>query len=168
MAQILWDASSLLKRYYLEAGSATGDALFADVSVRQASTVLGYAETYSILLRKRNAGVLAPINFDVAVTALEDEVLFSPAFDLIELDSAAILAGIPLMRRHNINASDAAILAAFLHYSRAQPLGGQICVMTASDQRLLWAAAAEGLGMMPEVMAPADVPARLAAPSPLP
>lgn len=84
MVQLFWDASSLLKRYHSERGSPTVDALFVDASVsKMTSTLLGYAETFSILLRRRNGRGLRASAFDVAATALEDEVLFDPAFDLL-------------------------------------------------------------------------------------
>ena len=58
-AQIMWDASGLVKRYYEEAGRTTVNAVFAAVPSRDMFvTPLGYAETYSILLRKHNGGIL--------------------------------------------------------------------------------------------------------------
>ena len=142
----------------------TVDAIFADTQVKKmASTVLGYAETYSILLRKRNMGRLDTLNFNISVTALEDEILFAREFELFTIDNAAILSGIPLMKRHNINASDAAILAAYLRYSQAQPSGSPRCLLIASDPRVLRAASAEGLVTLnPETVSPEAVPEILA------
>jgi len=56
---LFWDASGLAKRYSLETGSETVDALF---DLLPASSILttawSYAETFSILLRRRNDGRL--------------------------------------------------------------------------------------------------------------
>lgn len=165
MVQLFWDASSLLKRYYAEVGSETVDALFTDALVtKQTATVLGYAETFSILLRRRNSGSLTATTFNLAATALEEEILFGAEFDLLALGSDLILKGIPLMRQHNINSSDAAILAAFLRYSRAQTSDRPTCILVAADQRFLRAASAEGLATLnPESVSAAAVPAILAA-----
>jgi hypothetical protein len=54
-----WDASALVKRYLLESGSDTVNALFAAVPRdRMVTTPWGYAETYSVLLRRLNGGIL--------------------------------------------------------------------------------------------------------------
>jgi hypothetical protein len=67
------------------------------------------------------------------------------------------------MEQHNVNASDAAILALFLRYRRALPPGAPGCALVAADQRLVQAAQAEGLTTLnPEVVIPADVPTLLA------
>ncbi|MCC6442770.1 MAG: hypothetical protein IT210_04845 [Armatimonadetes bacterium] len=53
MPILLWDASALTKRYTLEVGSETVDALFEEISMSQmVTTFWGYAETYVSLLRK--------------------------------------------------------------------------------------------------------------------
>lgn len=68
------------------------------------------------------------------------------------------------MRQHNINASDAAILAALLRYDQARPPASPSILLVASDQRLLRAASPEGLATLDlEQVAPDAVPARLAA-----
>ena len=70
------------------------------------------------------------------------------------------LAGIALCDRHNLNASDAAILATYLEYARTVPTTR--CAVVSSDQRFLRAALAEGLrALNPELIAPPDVPAAL-------
>jgi len=59
MALIFWDASGLAKRYTAEIGQAAVNVVFSLAgSHRLATTPSGYAETYSILLRKLNGGVL--------------------------------------------------------------------------------------------------------------
>jgi len=54
---LLWDASGLVKRYLLELGSETVDAVFAEAAGSpMTATPWGYLETYAILHRRHNAG----------------------------------------------------------------------------------------------------------------
>ena len=66
------------------------------------------------------------------------------------------------MRRHNLNATDAALLTMLLE--QVPPGGGgPVCLVIAADQRLLRAAAAEGFATLnPEQVPAADVPGVLA------
>jgi hypothetical protein len=74
-----------------------------------------------------------------------------------------ILGGIDMIDRHNLNSADASILASFLGFAQVHP-PGTICIVVAADRRLLRAAQAEGLRTLnPELIAPADVPAFVAA-----
>lgn len=165
MPQPLWDASALAKRYAPENGSDTVDAIFVHVPQSQmVTTFLSYAETFSLLLRKQNRGDIGIPAFRTAVSSLQAETLDSPAFNLLTITDGSIVRGVEFMQRHNINASDAAILAAYLRYALTQPVSAGSCILVASDQRLLRAAAAEGLATLnPELIFPADVPALLAA-----
>lgn len=162
MALFFWDASGLAKRYILEDGNDTANALFtASPALRMATTPIGYAETFSILLRRRNGGLLDAPTFSVATASLQTEVL-SPRFDLFSVSDAAIFSSLALMRAHNFNATDAAILRTLLDYA-ASP-NAPVCVLVASDTRLLRAADAEGLPTLnPELVPAADVPDFLAA-----
>jgi predicted nucleic acid-binding protein len=55
MPALLWDASALAKRYVPEQGSRTVDALFENVALSQmVGTLFGYAEVFSVVLRKHN------------------------------------------------------------------------------------------------------------------
>jgi predicted nucleic acid-binding protein len=164
MALLFWDASALAKRYFGEVGSDTVNALFASLSSQEmASTAWAYAETYSMLLRRLNAGSLTPVAFTTSVTSLQAEVVNDPGFGLLPIDDAAIFASIFLMRKHNLNATDAAILTMLLDYVQSLPPVSRICVLVAADRRLLRAADAEGLKTVnPETLAVADVPSLLA------
>lgn len=164
MPWLFWDASALAKRYAPEIGTGTVDALFVEVPPSQmVLTFPGYAECYSTLLRKRNRGTISAATSAAAKSSLRLEVIDNPDFVVLEVDSAAVLAGMDLMERHNINSSDAAILATYQDYVSSLLTGGQPCVLIASDQRLLRAAAAEGLATLnPETVAAADIPSLLA------
>jgi len=162
--QLPWDASALVKRFYTETGSDTVNALFTFTpALQMASTYISYAETASILRRRFNRGDITLVAFNAVRNALANEVLHSADVSLMSVDDTAVLAGIALSDAYNINSSDAAILAVFLRYARSLPPTDPACVLVASDQRLLRAAAAEGLTILnPELLAVADVAAFLA------
>lgn len=160
MAVIFWDASGLAKRYTEEAGRATINAIFAAVPSRQMFiTPWSYAETYSILLRKRNGGILDSRAFATATNALRAEILGDTDFGLLSITDALVLGSLSLMQAHNINSADASILATYLRFQRA---AAEACLLIASDKRLLRAAEAERLtGLNPEEVAPDGVPGAL-------
>jgi hypothetical protein len=164
MLVLLWDASALSKRYALELGSDAVDVLFVEVPVAQmVTTFMGYAETYSVLLRKRNRGDITEPSFRSAVSLLQAEILDSADFALLTISDLAVLGGIEQIKRYNLNASDAAILTAYLSYASAESAAGSLCVLVAADQRLLHAARTEGLPTLnPELHPATDIPALLA------
>ena len=165
MPQLLWDSSALIKQYLPEPGRASVNALFAlSPAVPMAATYLTYAETAAALRRNVNAGNIQPAAFNSARVLLDSMVLNNPDFLLLSVDDAAVLAGVTLTDVHNLNSTDAAILAAYLRYARSQPAGNPVCVLVASDQRMIRTANAEGLQTFnPEAVAAADVAAALAA-----
>src|SRR5262249_16369040 len=122
------------------------------------ATFWGYAETHASLWRKRNRGGISPRSFRSAVTLLRAEMLLAATWELLAIDDAAVLAGIDLVERHNVNTTDAALLATYLRLAQAQPPGAGTSVLIAADQRLLRAAIAEGFTTLnPESIAAADV-----------
>jgi predicted nucleic acid-binding protein len=165
VALLFWDASALIKRYLPEAGSVTVDALFqARAHHAFATTPWSYAETYSALLRRMNSGQIRQQTWSVAVAALQAEVAGSPDFQFETVEDAVVFRSIALIRTHNLNATDAAILTLLLDHRQSLPPGSPPLVLVASDQRLLRAAAAEGLVTVnPEILHPAQVPGLLAA-----
>jgi hypothetical protein len=79
MALLFWDASALIKRYFIELGSDTVDAVYTHSSTHDmATTAWGYAETYSVLLWRLNGGILDLPAFTTAATALQAEVVDDP------------------------------------------------------------------------------------------
>jgi len=134
MPIILWDASGLIKRYGTEAGTPTVDAVFSLVLPSQMQvTVWGYAETFAILHRKRNSGILSNSAFNRATTKLQDEVLTARDFGLLSIEDDRVLAGLAHVTRHNLNSNDAAILASYLRFKRNLPPGSPVCVLASSD-----------------------------------
>ena len=163
MIRLAWDASALAKRYAAELGSHTVNALFAVIPLnRMLTTTLGYAETISVLTRKRNRGSLSGPLYTAALSVMDREILFSGQFTVLDVDRATVFAGIPLIRTRNIGATDSAVLAAFLAEADSARNDGDTLLLISSDRRLLRAAAAEGLGTLnPESVTPADLTAIL-------
>ena len=144
MPYLLWDASALAKRYTEEIGSPTVQALFAAAPRSEMiTTIWGYAESFSILMRRHNGGVISAKAFAKAASALENEFIFDAAPVVLSIDDDAILSGIAMMKKHNLNATDAAILVIFLRYVAA--FGLTSAVLIAADKRLIRAAQTEGL-----------------------
>jgi predicted nucleic acid-binding protein len=64
---LFWDASALAKRYVPEVGSDAVKALFAVQPPPQImGTVLGYAETFSVILRHHHRGTVSAATFATA------------------------------------------------------------------------------------------------------
>ena len=111
MYQLLWDASALAKRYTQEEGSEIVQELFVIIPLSQmVTTIWGFMETFSILLRRHNGGVIDSAVFAKAASALDNEFLSSSETFLLTIEDTVVLSGLPLMRKHNLNATDAAIL----------------------------------------------------------
>jgi predicted nucleic acid-binding protein len=162
MAQLFWDASALIKRYFVEQGSDTVDALFAAIPHQEMCTCpWGYTETYSLLVRRLNEKILNAATFTTAVTALQAEIVTDPDFGILPISENVIFGSTGIIRKHNLNATDAAILTMLLAY--LQQAGTPQCVLVASDKRMLRAASAEGLSTLnPQEIAVADIPVLLA------
>jgi len=159
MLLLLWDASALVKRYVPETGSDVVYELFAHTTTKQmVATFVGYGEAHAVLVRKRNRGELSVSSFRAAVTALQNEVINDPDFGVLDVESSAILAGLALVEKHNLNSSDSAILATFLRYAQLEAADGNRCLLLAADARLNRAARSEGLDALdPESVAVSDV-----------
>ena len=162
----MWDASAAAKRYVPEPGSETIDALFLQCSHwRMVFTVHGYSETYAILRRHRNANRISEKSYNVARSALHTEIIEGTFFELLSLGDKEVFGGLPLIDRHNLNAMDATILAAYLAARDALSSAEPFCILIASDHRLLRAAVAEGLSVLdPEAVSVDGLPALLNAP----
>ena len=157
MTRLLWDASALIKAFIDEEGSESADALFSNPRVAQSVTYLGYAETAAVLLRKLNGLQITRAHFREARQILRNSVLLSTGFDLVTVENADILDGMALTDRHNINTSDAAILAAYLRFARYPD--GEGAFLVVSDHRLGRAARSEGLSTLdPARVSPENLP----------
>jgi hypothetical protein len=84
---LFWDASALAKRYTPEVGSDAVDAFFREHPIHyHLTTVWSYAETYSILCRKRNDRQVTDDAFYAAANALEQDVMANARFHLLPVE----------------------------------------------------------------------------------
>jgi predicted nucleic acid-binding protein len=153
------DASALAKRYHQETGSDLVnhllDELLDSAPERVAVSPLVLSETIAVLTRHCNAGRIPGALFQRAAARV---LLEARVMDLQSVDNDVILASIPLISRHNINASDALYLHQALNLHHLLRLMEHELVLLASDQRLLRAAEKEGLAVLnPEEAKTADV-----------
>ena len=151
----------MAKRYFEEVGSDTVNALFTfSPAPSMATTPWGYTETYAILLRRKNAGVLDAATFSAAADQLRVEVVDKPDFGMLSITDEVVFASLSIIHKHNLNATDAAILAMLLSVLPSPPPTD--FVLVAADKRLLRAAEAEGMKTLdPETLSAADVSAFL-------
>ena len=158
MPLIFRDASALAKRYFHETGSPTANAIFAHASVDSMATTLpNYTETYSILLRRRNSGAISSSAFIAATSSLQSEVMTPTDFSVLSLPDAILLSSLSVIEKHNLNATDAAILTLLLAI-QAQNTHSSILLISA-DHRFLRAANREGFEILnSEMTLPVHIP----------
>ena len=156
MRLYFWDASALIKRYFAETGSDAADELFARVPLTDmVTTPWGYTETYLLLVRRRNEGILPLPDFVAAVTALQAEVVQSPDFRFLPVSDDAVFNSVNVIETHNLNATDVALLLTLLEY---QVISGDECVLIACDRRFLRSAEAESVKTInPQLVAASEV-----------
>jgi predicted nucleic acid-binding protein len=159
MNSFLLDASALAKRYSPETGSPRVDFLFDNTpSERLMCLMLGAAEVVSVLVRRRNGGLLPAAACAQGVTNLKSEVVDADAFNTLAAENDGIAAAMPLIDVHAINANDAVVLRLALDLAAQLRIDGNDLVLVAADQRLLRAARAEGLVTFdPETQTEADL-----------
>ncbi len=154
------------KQYAPETGTATVKALLNTTpTLDMALAYIVYAETAAILRRKteQRANEFTRRFHSVCAAYLEADILNSNRFTLLSTLDEDVLAVIVLSDAHNINSTDAAMLAAYLRYAEFVSEDEPVCVLVAADNRLIRAAEAEGLKTLnPETLAPDDLPAFLA------
>jgi predicted nucleic acid-binding protein len=155
------DASSLAKRYSLEAGVALVDDLFARMPrERLICLMLGAAEVASVLVRRRNGGRIPPAVFLQGMLNLTAEIINNPTFAALPAENDLIAAAVSLIETHSINSTDAVVLRLCLNLANDLRARGDDLVLVASDRRLLRAAQHEGLVTFdPETQTQADLDA---------
>ena len=142
----LFDASALTKRYVAEAGTPLVHRVFRSVPHGRLSCILqGAGEVISVLVRRRNAGDLTQQRFDEAMADLRREVTNSLEFERIEVDAQQVIESWALIEQHSINSTDALVLRVALDRAEELRENGDDLVLVASDERLVRAAAEEGL-----------------------
>lgn len=145
MNHFILDASAQVKRYLPEPGSPLVDWLVESVGAEQQHSLrINVVETFSIVVRARNRGLIDEAAFEEAVERLHWEALLG-GIHHVPVPDNRILQAVPLVERHNINATDAVLLRVALDGDAEMRLEGDRLVLVASDDRLLRAAHREGL-----------------------
>ena len=129
----------MVKRYVLEAGSATVRQQLK--TGRIATSRLSVVEIASALARREREGTFTPTERNRAVTRLNADLA---AFILVELTPELSADAQSLVLRHVLRSGDAVQLASCLYLQRA---AGQQLQFAAFDHRLNQAARAEGLSL---------------------
>jgi predicted nucleic acid-binding protein len=120
---------------------------------------LTLCEAISVLSREHNSG---RIPLDLFQKATAQVLLEARATNQQSIDNESILPSIPLISRHNLNASDALFLYQALNLHELLQTMEQDLVLVASDRRLLRAAKDQGLVKLnPKETTPADAEAFL-------
>ena len=140
------DASALAKRYAPEIGSSLVDEILDKVPRDRICLLnVGAGEVVSILVRKRNAGVITDAYLAQALIDFETEIVQSADINKLPVSNRLATSSLSLIVSHSINSTDAIILKSALAVARKLRAGGDDLVLVASDQRLVRAAQAEGL-----------------------
>jgi predicted nucleic acid-binding protein len=136
-----FDASALVKRYVRETGSTLVRQLLP--SETPASSRLSEVEVASGIIRRAREGAFTPRHRDRMLAALQRDL---PAIAIVEVIPEIAAEARALLLRHSLRAGDAIQLASGLFLQRQL---GQPVPFVAFDRRLLEAAQAEGLTVIP-------------------
>jgi uncharacterized protein len=146
MNSFFLDGSALAKRYVAEPGTPLVDFLLDNVSPdRLVALNVGFAEVVSVLVRRKNAGILSSATLAQVLMHLGQEIIHAPTLRKVEATNALVIAALTHIENHSINATDAIVLHAALALAQHVRTRGDDLVLVTSDQRLLRAAQAEGL-----------------------
>lgn len=98
MHYFYWDASALAKRYAPEIGTPLVNALFLKVPrMRMLCLSVGTGEVISVLVRKKNAGLIPEAAFAQALIDFRAEVISSTDFRLVAVDDSLIFIGAAML-----------------------------------------------------------------------
>jgi len=105
----------LAKPYIPEKGVAHDNAILDTVPANRIYVLnLGMGEVTSILVRKRNAGVISTAEFAQVAVSFHAEIVQAAAITKVSVTSRLIIASFPLIVAHSINSTDAIILKSAL------------------------------------------------------
>jgi predicted nucleic acid-binding protein len=109
---------------------------------------VGVGEVISVLVRKKNAGLITEAVFSQAMVDFRAEVISDVDFQLVGVDDALVFASHPLIEKYSLNATDALVLRSALDVAALRRQEGHAVVLLASDRRLLNAARMEGMQIL--------------------
>jgi predicted nucleic acid-binding protein len=140
------DASALVKKYVAEQGSLMIHAIFKQMAMdRLMGLHLGIGECISVMVRRKNAGMISLNTYAHAMLKLNVEILNSSDFRLLPVDDQTIFESFSFIEKYSLNATDAVVLESALRQQQALNLNGHDLILLVSDVRLLNSAQAEGL-----------------------
>lgn len=143
------DASAVIKHYLVETGSPLVNHFFSTVErERLIMLTQGIGETLSALVRRHNAGALSDAAYQQASQAVRDELMTSERVQLKSTGNDLVFASLPLIEKHNINATDALVLRSALDAAVALRAAKHDLALLAADGRLLRAAQTESLAIL--------------------
>ncbi|MGH9855558.1 MAG: type II toxin-antitoxin system VapC family toxin [Blastocatellia bacterium] len=144
---LFWlDASALAKRYIPEKGSPLVNHLFNRVSTSDMVCLLeGIGEVVSILVRRRNGGVITPRAYRQSVSDLHSEITNRAEVEKIHSTTSQVMISWKFVEKRAINSTDALILKCALDKAVDLRDDGDDLILVSSDLRLIRAAKAEGL-----------------------
>jgi len=135
------DTSALIKRFVVEKGSPLVCTIVSQKGP-VATAKIAYPEVYAGLARKRRNGHLPESRYALARRQFEREW---KAYIRVDLWDEILLLARDLIQRHPLRGFDAIHLASALSLRSAL---GEDMTFAAADERLLRAAAAEGLEVL--------------------
>ena len=131
------DGSALAKRYIAEQGTPLIDGLLENVAGNRLIVLnIGFAEVVSVLVRRKNMGLLSITSFGQGLIHLSQEIIHTQSVYKVEATNMLVVAALIHIPKHAINA---------MGLAQDFRTRGDDLVLVASDQRLLRAAQAEGL-----------------------
>ena len=149
MHYFYWDASALAKRYAPEVGTALVNALFSKAPRdRMMCLSVGTGEVISVLVRKKNAGLITEAACSQAMADFRAEVISAVDFQLVAVEDTLVFASHPLIEKYSLNATDALVLCSASDVASIKRQEGHEVVLLASDRRLLNAARIEGIQIL--------------------
>ncbi|MBL8190792.1 MAG: type II toxin-antitoxin system VapC family toxin [Acidobacteria bacterium] len=157
------DASALVKRYVPEIGTPSINHLFNQTSARFLICLLeGIGETVSILVRRKNQGVLTPTAFRQVLSELRSEISQNADIEKVYQTRAQVISSWQWIERHSLNSTDSIILQCAFDKADEFRADGHDLVLVSADARLIRAASAAGImAFNPETDAQAGLDALL-------
>ncbi len=164
MSYCYLDASALVKRYTVEPGSVIMHDLLERLlplyPARLLISWLGFLEIAAVLNRHYNDGRLPEQLFQQAMLRLSEE---AAQMRFLAINDEIAARALPVMLRHNLNASDALYLQQVLDWQAEHDARTDVIILVAADERLLRAAHAEGIATLSPETDPFDRVVRLLA-----
>src|SRR5437879_3023056 len=95
MTTFFLDGSALAKRYIAEPGTPLLDFLLGNVSAERLVVVnVGFAEVVSVLVRRKNSGILSNVAFLKALNQLGQEIIHALAVSKVETTNSLVIASL--------------------------------------------------------------------------